>query len=179
MSRIILLARLYLLCAHLEKMNTTSRYCTESADDILHLSDRTVAITPSRSDAYEWDEVQRVCLRSPLVALKTMIDARSEAAFGPNLKPIRFVYMSGIASERDQTKTPSFKPKYSLLRVSLIRFCPPLLSRFSVEARKVINQVRIDRVKLKVLFSHSRKNTDQKSRCALQNLVGLLHRMII
>ncbi|KAF4811298.1 hypothetical protein CGCSCA5_v009887 [Colletotrichum siamense] len=76
----------------------------------------TVAITPSRSDAYEWDEVQRVCLRSPLVALKTMIDARSEAAFGPNSKPIRFVYMSGIASERDQTKTPSFKPKYSLLR---------------------------------------------------------------
>lgn len=120
------------------KMNTTSRSCTESADDILRLSDRTVAITPSRSDAYEWDEVQRVCLRSPLVALKAMIDARSEAAFGPNSKPIRFVYMSGIASERDQTKTPSFKPRYSLLRVRLIRFCPPLLSRFSVEGRKVI-----------------------------------------
>ncbi|KAF4812604.1 hypothetical protein CGCTS75_v013967 [Colletotrichum tropicale] len=45
-----------------------------------------------------------------------MIDARCEASFGPNSKAIRFVYMSGIASERDQTKTPSFKPKYSLLR---------------------------------------------------------------
>ncbi|KAH0422421.1 hypothetical protein CcaCcLH18_12830 [Colletotrichum camelliae] len=80
----------------------------------------TVAITPSKSDAYEWDVVQRVCLRSPLVALKAMIDARSEAAFGPNSKPIRFVYMSGMAAERDQTKTPSFKPRHSLLRVRSI-----------------------------------------------------------
>ena len=31
-------------------------------------------------------------------------------------QPFRFIYMSGIAAERDQSKTPSFKPKYSLMR---------------------------------------------------------------
>lgn len=36
-----------------------------------------------------------------------------EAGLG---KPFRFIYMSGIAAERDQSKTPSFKPKYSWLR---------------------------------------------------------------
>jgi hypothetical protein len=39
--------------------------------------------------------------------------AMHEAGMG---KPFRFFYMSGIAAERDQTKTPSFKPQYSLMR---------------------------------------------------------------
>lgn len=51
----------------------------------------------------------RVCQTSTMVGLRTMHEA------GPG-KPFRFIYMSGIAAERDQTKTPSFKPKYSLMR---------------------------------------------------------------
>lgn len=30
--------------------------------------------------------------------------------------PFRFIYMSGIAAERDPAKKPSFKPQYSLMR---------------------------------------------------------------
>jgi hypothetical protein len=33
-------------------------------------------------------------------------------------EPFRFLYMSGIAAERDQTKTPFFMPPYTLMRVS-------------------------------------------------------------
>jgi hypothetical protein len=51
----------------------------------------------------------RVCQSSTMVGLRTI----HEAGMG---KPFRFVYMSGIAAERDQTKTPSFKPQYSLMR---------------------------------------------------------------
>lgn len=34
--------------------------------------------------------------------------------------PFRFMYMSGAAAERDQTKKPSLMPEYGLLRVSPI-----------------------------------------------------------
>ncbi|KAJ4288466.1 hypothetical protein N0V90_011701 [Kalmusia sp. IMI 367209] len=69
----------------------------------------TIAITPSKSANHPWEEVVRVCQTSTMVGLRTMY----EAGVG---KPFRFVYMSGIAAERDQTKTPSFRPKYSLMR---------------------------------------------------------------
>ena len=32
--------------------------------------------------------------------------------------PFRFLYMSGAATERDQTKTPGWMPDYCLMRVS-------------------------------------------------------------
>ena len=35
-------------------------------------------------------------------------------------RPFRFIYMSGISAERDQTKTPSYMPQYSLMRVSTL-----------------------------------------------------------
>jgi hypothetical protein len=44
-----------------------------------------------------------------MVGLRTI----HEAGMG---KPFRFIYMSGIAAERNQSKTPGFKPKYSLMR---------------------------------------------------------------
>lgn len=37
---------------------------------------------------------------------------------GNDKKALRFLYMSGAAAERDQTKTPRFMPQYSLMRVS-------------------------------------------------------------
>lgn len=30
----------------------------------------------------------------------------------------RFIYMSGVAAERDQKKTPNWMPQYCLMRVS-------------------------------------------------------------
>jgi hypothetical protein len=58
----------------------------------------------------DWDYVKHICQDCTLVGLKAIRDA------GPS-KPFRFVYMSGALAERDQTKTPRFKPEYSLMRV--------------------------------------------------------------
>ncbi|KAI1341755.1 putative nucleoside-diphosphate-sugar epimerase [Xylariaceae sp. FL0016] len=69
----------------------------------------TVAITPSKSKAYEPDEVKRVCQTSTLAGLRAMHDAGLA-------KPFRFLYMSGAAAERDQTKTPKYYPEYCLMR---------------------------------------------------------------
>ncbi|KAH8900017.1 hypothetical protein GQ53DRAFT_776769 [Thozetella sp. PMI_491] len=69
----------------------------------------TVAITPARSRTYAWDVVKHVCQTSTLVGLKAMYEARPA-------KPFRFLYMSGFNTERDQTKTPSMMPQYSLMR---------------------------------------------------------------
>ncbi|KAJ7679040.1 hypothetical protein DFH06DRAFT_1315988 [Mycena polygramma] len=69
----------------------------------------TVAITPSKSKSFQFDEVTRICQTSTLVGLQAMHDA------GLN-KPFRFIYMSGTAAERDQTKKPSWMPEYSLMR---------------------------------------------------------------
>lgn len=43
-------------------------------------------------------------------------------------RPFRFLYMSGFAVERDQTKTPTFYPEYTLMRVSLLTFSSPAAS---------------------------------------------------
>lgn len=45
-----------------------------------------------------------------------MFNAHKE---GGSDAPFRFLYMSGVASERDQSKTPKWKPEYCLMRVSL------------------------------------------------------------
>ena len=42
-----------------------------------------------------------------------MLEARGTAAAST---PFRFMYMSGTAAERDQTKTPSFMAQYSKMR---------------------------------------------------------------
>ncbi|KAJ7683885.1 hypothetical protein B0H17DRAFT_1073501 [Mycena rosella] len=58
---------------------------------------RTVAITPSKSASMPVDEAKR---------LRALHDA------GP-APPFRFLYVSGIAAERDQSKTPKFRPESS------------------------------------------------------------------
>lgn len=73
---------------------------------------RTVAITPGKSKTYPWEEVKRVCQDSTLAGIKAMHDA------GPN-KPFRFMYVSGIGAERDQSKKPRWMAQYALMRVSV------------------------------------------------------------
>ena len=71
----------------------------------------------------QWDEVYRVCYEYTLVGLRAIFEAR-----GLNkTTPLRFLYMSGVAAERDQSKTPWFKPRYSLMRVRAIFLAPPPL----------------------------------------------------
>ncbi|KAI1161834.1 NAD(P)-binding protein [Nemania serpens] len=69
----------------------------------------TVAITPSKSKTYDFEEVRRICQTSPIACLRSMHEAGPAA-------PFRFLYMSGAAAERDPTKTPTFMPQYGLMR---------------------------------------------------------------
>jgi hypothetical protein len=74
---------------------------------------RTVAITPGKVGTMAFEDVRRICHDYTFVGLKAMLEARGNAA-----TPFRFLYMSGYASERDQSKPPRWLAKYSLLRVS-------------------------------------------------------------
>ncbi|KAH6656867.1 hypothetical protein BKA67DRAFT_532110 [Truncatella angustata] len=69
----------------------------------------TVAITPTKSKTYPWDEVKRVCQHSTIAGMRAIHEA------GPN-KPFRFLYVSGVTAERDQTKKPGWLPEYTLMR---------------------------------------------------------------
>jgi len=71
----------------------------------------TVAITPSKSRAIEFEKVRRVCQDYTLIGLKTIVEERKSST-----TPFRFLYMSGVAAERDPTKTPTFMAQYSLMR---------------------------------------------------------------
>jgi len=71
----------------------------------------TVAVTPSKSRAMDFEKVRRICQEYTMIGLKAMFEAREN-----NTTPFRFVYVSGTAAERDQTKTPSFMPEYSSMR---------------------------------------------------------------
>ena len=78
----------------------------------------TVAITPTKSKKLPFDEVRRVCLHNTLAGFKAMTQARRDAAAKGSF---RFMYMSGAATERDQSKKPGWMPEYSLMRVSCFR----------------------------------------------------------
>jgi hypothetical protein len=82
---------------------------------------------------YDFAEVKRVCQESTLIGMKTIYEA------GPG-KPFRFLYVSGMAAERDQTKKPRLMAEYSLLRVGLSfsfsAVCPSF-SRFLFPPRSI------------------------------------------
>ncbi|KAK4944603.1 hypothetical protein LTR10_016037 [Elasticomyces elasticus] len=72
----------------------------------------TLAITPTKAKSMPWDEVKRVCQNYTMSGLQAIFEARGTSTS----TPLRFLYMSGIAAERDQTKTPRFMAQYSLMR---------------------------------------------------------------
>ena len=63
------------------------------------------------------EKMRHVCKNYPLAGLEAMINARVESNH-KNISPLRFMYMSGAAAERDQTKPPRFMAQYRLIRVS-------------------------------------------------------------
>lgn len=69
----------------------------------------TVAITPAKSKGVNFEEVKRVCQDCPVTGLRTMHEAGVSY-------PFRFIYISGSAAERDQTKKPAFLSEYLLMR---------------------------------------------------------------
>ena len=76
-----------------------------------------MAITPRKSRGLDFGDVRHVCQDYTLAGLQAMFEARGES--GTGVTPFRFMYLSGRAVERDQNKTPTFMPPYSLMRVSM------------------------------------------------------------
>jgi len=72
----------------------------------------TLAVTPSKSKTRPWDEVVRTCHDYTITGLDAIFEARGSG----KTTPLRFLYMSGLTAERDQTKTPRFMAKYALMR---------------------------------------------------------------
>ncbi|KAF7374666.1 putative nucleoside-diphosphate-sugar epimerase [Mycena sanguinolenta] len=69
----------------------------------------TVAVTPTKAKEMPFEEVRRVCHTSTLVGLRALHDAGLARSF-------RFIYMSGFAAERDQSKKPHMMASYILMR---------------------------------------------------------------
>ena len=60
----------------------------------------------------DFEIVRRVCQDYTLTGAKAMTEARGSITS----PPFRFIYMSGVSAERDQTKTPGYMAQYSLMR---------------------------------------------------------------
>lgn len=72
-------------------------------------------ITPSKLKSMEFEDVKKICLDYTMLGLETIDEARGEG-----LESLRFVYVSGAATQRDQSKRPRWMPEYSLMRVNLL-----------------------------------------------------------
>ncbi|KAK3683430.1 hypothetical protein B0T22DRAFT_467900 [Podospora appendiculata] len=72
----------------------------------------TLAVTPSKYKSFPWDDVVKVCRDYTAKAIETM----SQLPRGDATKPFRFIYVSGVNSERDQTKKPLILGDYCLMR---------------------------------------------------------------
>ncbi|KAI1471667.1 NAD(P)-binding protein [Daldinia caldariorum] len=69
----------------------------------------TVAITPTNAKAYDFEEVKRVCQTSTIAGLKAIHESGISKSF-------RFLYMSGIAAERDRAKPVQYQSEYTYMR---------------------------------------------------------------
>ncbi|XXG97485.1 hypothetical protein Hte_003788 [Hypoxylon texense] len=90
----------------------------------------TVAITPSKSNMYNFEEVKRVCQTCTIAGFKAMHQSGLS-------KPFRFLYTSGAGCERDQTKTLRYQPQYMRLRGDTENKVLELAKEFDVEASVV------------------------------------------
>ncbi|KAF5021923.1 hypothetical protein F66182_6026 [Fusarium sp. NRRL 66182] len=71
-----------------------------------------IAITPTKSKTYAWEQVRTICSDYALSAVDTFAklprDGKSE--------PVRFVYVSGSGAERDASKKPWIMGDYLVMR---------------------------------------------------------------
>jgi hypothetical protein len=84
---------------------------------LTHPSFRTLAVTPSKSKDRDFGDVTKICSDFTIYGLRNMATVANT--------PFRFIYTSGVASERDQSKSLSLMADYRLMRV---RFTTILLS---------------------------------------------------
>ncbi|KAM7201760.1 hypothetical protein V8F20_004721 [Naviculisporaceae sp. PSN 640] len=70
----------------------------------------TVAVIPPKLSSTPWETTVKACRDYATYALRTMSELSDKA------KPFRFLYMSGVNAERDQSKKPFMLGDYCLLR---------------------------------------------------------------
>lgn len=70
---------------------------------------RTLAIVPAQAKTMELADVTRVCFDYTINGITNMAAVAN--------KTFRFIYTSGVAAERDQTKSPPMMGDYALMRV--------------------------------------------------------------
>ncbi|KAM0451104.1 hypothetical protein ACHAPV_010177 [Trichoderma viride] len=71
-----------------------------------------MAVTPNKTVTMPWDEVRKICLEYTVAGIETL----SKLPRGKEAKPLRFLYVSGANTERDQTKKPWVMGSYCLMR---------------------------------------------------------------
>ena len=78
-----------------------------------------MGVTPGKALKLDWAEVVRVCQTCTVQGFSAMLEAtandREKDGAG---RSFRFLYVSGMAAEPDQTKKPFISPQYALMRVS-------------------------------------------------------------
>jgi hypothetical protein len=83
--------------------------CISTSDFCLQFA-RSLAVTPSQSRSMDFAQVTTICHDYTINGIQNMIKAAN--------KPFRFVYVSGILAERDQSKILPSLGEYRHLRVS-------------------------------------------------------------
>ncbi|KAH8602294.1 hypothetical protein B0O99DRAFT_499704 [Bisporella sp. PMI_857] len=72
----------------------------------------TIAITPSGLNKMPFEEVREICLGYTVKGLETIAQLPREST----ARPFRFIYISGVNAERDQSKKPWVLGDYCLMR---------------------------------------------------------------
>lgn len=93
-----------------------------------------MAVTPSKSAKMPLGEVRKICLDYTIAGLETI----SQLPRGNEAKPLRFVYVSGANSERDQSKKPMVMGDYCLMRVSIQNLLLPVLQQRKKKSEEII-----------------------------------------
>ena len=85
---------------------------------------RTIAIVPIKLKTVDWEQTCKISRDYALKGIETISHLPREG----KKTPLKFIYMSGYGSVRDQSsKKPLFYGDYSLMRVCIPLFFPPIL----------------------------------------------------
>lgn len=94
-----------------------SRVLTWAQRELTAPRSRTIAVTPSKAKGMASEDVTRVCQTYAVDGLRVLSESSPA-------RPLRYVYLSGMLAERDQTKRPVFAAEYCLMRASFIPHQP-------------------------------------------------------
>ncbi|KAF4944935.1 hypothetical protein FSARC_14545 [Fusarium sarcochroum] len=97
-----------LTCSDFKDYPQNVRSAISDADACIWL----IAITPTRSQAYSWEQVKKVCLEYAISAADTCAKLPRDGKH----TPLRFLYVSGFNATQDPSKKPWLFGDYSVMR---------------------------------------------------------------